>query len=473
MTCLEKTLEFEVIPVDKNGNCGHSATGTFAGKVVMALDSSIYINEDQASVDWAVHINSAGIEGAYTAYIAQYDKNNKLIAVTMEPVNFSNGEKTFGSNIVVRSNAVTVKLLLWDENLKPAADVQSVTFMNANNDPFKGDDHVNVVFLGGSITQGTGSSNAKETCYAALTGKWFESTFKTADRNVTWHNMGVGGTPSQYGLLRLNRDVVSKDPDIVFVEFAVNDSGSDTRRYMEGIVRSLLALEKVPYIVFLYTTNETYTTSTAYHEQVAEFYGIPQISLKDALKRELNGANAREAGYLKDSVHPSDLGYAVYFKEIKKCLETGRYYQKPLNRSDKLVSQSTGVKTIFTSSQTADLSGGTWEKGGTAPKQFIKSVTPGDSFEFEFEGNILALEHGLNIVGGKYDVYVDDVKVGTGETYYNNIKSNQLVLGYNNFNLASKGKHKAKIVVSDQKNPNSSGNQVLIYNIITGTTLDY
>ena len=469
-----KTLEFEVIPIDVNGNAGHSATGTFAGKVVMALDTSIYVGENQKSVDWQVSISSAGIEGTYTAYIAQYDTNGKLVAINSEPVNFTDGEKIFGSNISVLSNAVTVKLLLWDESLKPVADVQEVTFMNANNDPFKGDDHVNVVFLGGSITQGTGSSNSKETCYAALTGKWFESTFKTADRDVTWHNMGVGGTPSQYGLLRLNRDVVSKDPDIVFVEFAVNDSGNDTRRYMEGIVRSLLALEKVPYIVFLYTTNETYTTPTAYHEQVAEFYGIPQISLKDALKRELNGANAKEAGYLKDSVHPSDLGYAVYFNEIKKCLETGRYYQKPLDRADKLVPESTGVSTSFTTSQTATFAEDSkWTTGGTDPKQFVKSVTPGDSFEFEFEGNVFAVEHGLNIVGGRYDVYIDGVKVGSGETYYNNITSNQLVLGYNNFNLGSKGKHTAKIVVSDQKHPNSTGNQVLIYNIITGTTLDY
>ena len=239
-------------------------------------------------------------------------------------------------------------------------------------------------------------------------------------------------------------------------------------------MRSLLALEKVPYIVFLYTTNETYTTPTAYHEQVAEFYGIPQISLKDALKRELNGANAKEAGYLKDSVHPSDLGYAVYFNEIKKCLETGRYYQKPLDRADKLVPESTGVNTSFTTSQTATFAEDSkWTTGGTDPKQFVKSVTPGDSFEFEFEGNVFAVEHGLNIVGGRYDVYIDGVKVGSGETYYNNITSNQLVLGYNNFNLGSKGKHTAKIVVSDQKHPNSTGNQVLIYNIITGTTLDY
>lgn len=92
--------------------------------------------------------SSAGIEGTYTAYIAQYDTNGKLVAINSEPVNFTDGEKIFGSNISVLSNAVTVKLLLWDESLKPVADVQEVTFMNANNDPFKGDDHVNVVFLG-------------------------------------------------------------------------------------------------------------------------------------------------------------------------------------------------------------------------------------------------------------------------------------------------------------------------------------
>lgn len=467
-----KTLEFEVIPAGENGAYGHSAFGTFDGKVVMALDTTLTMGVDQASVDWSVSINSADAEGAYTAYVAQYDANNKLVSVSSAPVAFTTGENTDNGNVAVSQNTVTAKLLLWDENMKPVSDVQTVPFMPVNTDPFAGDNDVNVVFLGGSITQGAGASNAAETCYAALTGKWFESTYEKDGRNVTWHNVGVGGTPSQYGLLRLNRDVISKNPDVVFVEFAVNDGGSDTRRYMEGIVRSLQSLDHVPYIIFLYTTNETYTTPTAYHEEVAEYYGIPQISLKDALKRELNGENARERGYLGDSVHPTDLGYAVYFDEIKTCLETNRFFQKPIEQSEKLVPESTGVNTIFTPSSEADLSGGTWTTGGSGNRQYVMSSTPGDSFELEFEGNVLAIEHGLNRASAKYEIYVDDERIGSGDPYYDQDK-NQLVLGYANFNLSDKGTHTLRIEVTDQKNAASTGNQVMIYNIITGTTLDY
>lgn len=101
---------------------------------------------------------------------------------------------------------------------------------------------------------------------------------------------------------------------MVFVEFAVNDSGKDTRKYIEGIVRSLIDLPTRPYVAFLYTTNETYDTKTNYFEDVAKYYHIPQIYLKDALKKHLRGENARKAGYLKDSVHPTDKGYEVYYQ---------------------------------------------------------------------------------------------------------------------------------------------------------------
>ena len=60
--------------------------------------------------------------------------------------------------------------------------------------------------------------------------------------------------------------------------------------------------------MFLYTTNRTYTTPTAYHEEVAAYYGIPQIHLEDAVKRELNGADPVDAGYFQDNVHPGDKG---------------------------------------------------------------------------------------------------------------------------------------------------------------------
>ena len=70
---------------------------------------------------------------------------------------------------------------------------------------------------------------------------------------------GIGGTPSDLGLFRLNRDICSQNPDIVFVEFAVNDGGPAqanplaVKQRMEGIVRQLQALPKQPVVIFIYT----------------------------------------------------------------------------------------------------------------------------------------------------------------------------------------------------------------------------
>ena len=42
---------------------------------------------------------------------------------------------------------------------------------------------------------------------------------------------GVGGTPSELGMIRFDRDVLrdGQQPDIVVIEFAVNDEGDETK----------------------------------------------------------------------------------------------------------------------------------------------------------------------------------------------------------------------------------------------------
>ena len=53
-----------------------------------------------------------------------------------------------------------------------------------------------------------------------MTGEWLKTVFG-ADR-LNYYNMGIGGTPSKYGLLRFKRDVASHNPHLVFIEFDGN-----------------------------------------------------------------------------------------------------------------------------------------------------------------------------------------------------------------------------------------------------------
>ena len=154
--------------------------------------------------------------------------------------------------------------------------------------PFEGKDAITVVGLGGSITAGDGTS-----WFTRLSDNYFKTAFP--GKTVNRLNVGVGGTGSDFGLFRLESQVLSQNPDYVFIEFAINDcmmgkSANDVRMVrenMEGIVRQLLDLPNPPYIAFVYTTSKDMReriainghSSISIHNEIAQAYGIPVIDL--------------------------------------------------------------------------------------------------------------------------------------------------------------------------------------------------
>jgi len=195
------------------------------------------------------------------------------------------------------------------------------------------DDALNVVFFGGSITAMDG--------WRVYASEWFTEKFP----NATCYNASVGGTGSQYGWTRLNKDVISKDPDVVFVEFAVNDStASTTKQYMESIVRNLNALDKKPVIIFVYTTSIDFNTNAytiSVHEDLAAHYGIPSINIHDYAQSLYNTDSSfatdwNNKVYLADGTHPSAAGNKLYGEYVTALLESesSKYFVKlPSNAS--------------------------------------------------------------------------------------------------------------------------------------------
>jgi len=79
---------------------------------------------------------------------------------------------------------------------------------------------VTVAFVGGSIT-------AKPDCWVPQTVDMLQRLYP----DIEWKgiNAGVRGTGAHLGVFRLERDVIAYQPDIIFIEFAVNDNGVPTR----------------------------------------------------------------------------------------------------------------------------------------------------------------------------------------------------------------------------------------------------
>ena len=300
-------------------------------------------------------------------------------------------------------------------------------------------------------------------------------------------------------------------PDLVFVEFNIND-GSPTNEFrkatMEGIVRQLWTPENKPEIVFLYTTSRDLNNARGSHPAVAKYYGIPDIDLQppliEALKRtdlpkptEAQLAdkkfnwNAKGQVFMSDSVHPNDLGHTIYTDTIVAYLKTQIDAKpSPLPKlAAPLVSDEFGTAAMIAPSK-AKLTGN-WEvlepsKQGLLARYAegtINARGPGDALEYEFEGTAIGLFLNVQKDGGKFEWIIDDGKddVVTEKNYGGPKGKKKGVsdtapgpyFARNSYAMLScglkPGKHTLKIRVLEEKDKTSTGNRLLIgYFLLAG-----
>lgn len=176
-------------------------------------------------------------------------------------------------------------------------------------------------FLGGSITQGSLSSTPKN-CYAYLVYEWWKKSFPNAA--FSFVNGGIGGTTSHYGGARAWKDVLCYRPDIVTVDFSVNDDANEFfEETYEGTFRRLLAAPSAPAVVVL--NNVFYDTgknAQDYHNRIADHYGIPHVSIKDTVYPDVESGKIVRADITPDNLHPNDKGHRLVADEICKLLDS-------------------------------------------------------------------------------------------------------------------------------------------------------
>ena len=192
-------------------------------------------------------------------------------------------------------------------------------------------DTVRVAYLGGSITAQEG--------WRVYSRNWMQKQFPQT--NFVEINAAIGGTGSDFGVFRLTEHVLQYKPDLVFVEFAVNDDRKPSEkiiRSMEGIVRQIWQMNPQTDICFIYTIKGDYLetelagklpASVVEMEKVADWYKIPSINfgaeiskqisagkliLKDD-KKEISGIPVFSA----DGVHPYiETGHLIYENVLER-----------------------------------------------------------------------------------------------------------------------------------------------------------
>ncbi len=197
------------------------------------------------------------------------------------------------------------------DDKKAIANLGDMTRFFGAFDRLEDGQDVTICFLGGSITQGSLSS-APETCYAYRVYSYFKEKFRKS--NIKYVNAGVGGTTSVFGAARVDRDVLMADPDIVLLEFSVNDECNDYfLESYEGLVRKLLNARNKPAVAALFNFYyENGKTAERIHSRVARHYGIPAASMHGAIYEDILSGKLEDIGRLSpDGLHPNDKGHEL------------------------------------------------------------------------------------------------------------------------------------------------------------------
>ncbi|SNS46207.1 GDSL-like Lipase/Acylhydrolase family protein [Granulicella rosea] len=196
-------------------------------------------------------------------------------------------------------------------------------------------EHLRIAYLGGSITAADGW---RPQSLAWLRAQYPHSSFEEIDA-------AVSGTGSELGVFRLQSDVLRFKPDLIFVEFAVNDEDESPARIvraMEGIVRQTWSSLPSADICFLYTINQrSLPTIEAGHnpksveamERVATWYGIPSVNLGRSVAQSILAGKLVLTGpaptsseapmvFSGDGTHPyAETGHRMYLHTLQQALE--------------------------------------------------------------------------------------------------------------------------------------------------------
>lgn len=186
-------------------------------------------------------------------------------------------------------------------------------------DKARAGEKLTIGFIGGSITQGS-LSDTPETCYAYLVYEWWKKTFPQAE--FLYVNAGVGGTTSQFGVARVQEDLLCYLPDFVIAEFSVNDENTDFfQETYEGLIRNILSAESRPALLLLHNVRyDTGASAEEKHLEVGKHYRLPCLSIKETVYRSLQEGAFKNEDITPDNLHPNSRGHRMIAEVVTDFL---------------------------------------------------------------------------------------------------------------------------------------------------------
>ena len=309
---------------------------------------------------------------------------------------------------------------------------------------------VTLAYIGGSITQGAGATPINTGCYAYKSYKAFADRYGNGN-NVHYIKAGVGGTPSELGMLRFDRDVLREGsyPDVVVIEFGVNDEGDETKgNCYESLVKKVLMLPNEPAVILLFAVFANDWNLQKRLSTVGRLYELPMVSVLDAVSPQFpltkeTGRVISKNQFFYDIFHPTNAGHTIMADCITYLLEQTEQEKAVVDHTPKLLLKKPAIGDDFVSVKLLDKknhnkAANIWCGGFTETDTELQRVemdedlfgTPEFPYNWMYDGTkalgdptfeltitcrallLIYKDSGANDVG-KADVYLDGRKVLT------------------------------------------------------------
>lgn len=422
--------------------------------------------------------------------------NTSLSAATANEYNFLGGFKEGTTSGFTGNRAVINVFDAAAKNVFKSkinvADKDKLAYLNNTYYNLTSLKKLNISYIGGSVTNGYGSTDTATKSWAALTTAWFKEKFPDAEINSD--NVAIGGTGSYFGTFRYEDDVQSNSPDLVFIEFAINDfydkaTKEQTIRNIESIIQNAYTRNANVDIVLVGIMDKwrqyDYDNLLAMKE-LAQKYNIMMIDIMSEFKSYLATTSTEYETYFKegDGVHPNDTGYSVYAKivtdtlasdiilteaqdvslkkhsiPVTKLSSTDLMLDAQLLKADKIDFETNNGFTLETK---------TFSTLGyrNYNKRYVASAI-GSTATFKFVGTDIGLLYAGKNNGGKLECSVDGGTPVVIDTYLASANPKTVVIAEN---LENK-EHTLTIKVLSDKNESSTGTNAEIGAILLNGTL--
>lgn len=324
---------------------------------------------------------------------------------------------------------------------------------------------VTIGVIGGSITQGAAAS-APENTYGSRIAQWWRRMFPNSE--ATFVNAGIRATGSNYGALRAQRDLLAKNPDLVVVEYAVNDPNTEqAAETYEGLLRQILKQPQQPAVILLFTMAQGGGNAQEWQSKVGAHYGLPMVSFRDALWPEIEAGNMRWEDVEADTVHPNDRGHAYMALFVTTLLgwvlaDMGPDEELPAPGPlpEPLLSDLFEHVALYEARDLVPVrnEGWTLDDGNVWTSAWVANQ-PGSIIEFELEGPVvLLMEYHVRGPMGMATVQVDELPPQTVDAWFDQT--------WGGFRLTRElargldpGKHRVRVQILAEKNAQSDGHE--------------